>query len=75
MRTAMTYTKAQLLIDSVKQIGDSVSFYYPESMSQAVVIINWGLLLEVIRKTGTMPGILVEAVSEFFQKVEDSQAA
>ena len=44
-------------------------------MPQAVIIIDWGLPLQVIRKTGTMPDILVEAVDEFFEKVENSQAA
>ena len=49
--------------------------HHPESMPQAVIIIDWGLPLQVVRKTGTMPDILVEAIDEFFQKVENSQAA
>ena len=31
--------------------------------------------IQVVRKTGTVPDILVEAIDEFFQKVENSQAA
>ena len=71
----MTYAEVQQMIDRVRWLGGSVSFTHPESMPQAVVLIDWGLPLQVIRKTGTMPDILVEAVDEFFVKVENSQAA
>ena len=71
----MLYSEVQGMIDSIRWMGGSVSFTYPESMPQAVIIIDWGLPLQVIRKTGTMPDILVEAVDEFFEKVENSQAA
>jgi hypothetical protein len=73
----MLYSEIQELISRVRWLGGTVSFVYPESMPQAVVLIDWGLPLQVIRKTGTMPDILVEAVDEFFIKVEseNSQAA
>ena len=71
----MLYSEVQGMIDSIRWMGGSVSFTHPESMPQAVIIIDWGLPLQVIRKTGTMPDILVEAVDEFFEKVENSQAA
>jgi hypothetical protein len=71
----MLYSEVQQMIDRVKWMGGSVSFCHPESMSQAVVLIDWGLPLQVIRRTGAMPDILVEAVDEFFQKIENSQSA
>lgn len=71
----MTYAEVQTMIDRVRWMGGCVTFHHPESMSQAVIIIDWGLPLQLIRKTGTMPDVLVEAVDEFFQKVENSQAA
>ena len=71
----MTYAEVQTMIDRVRWMGCSVTFHHPESMPQAVIIIYWGLPLQVVRKTGTMPDILVEAVDEFFVKVENSQAA
>ena len=71
----MLYSEVQAMIDRVRWMGGSVSFTHSESMPQAVIIIDWGLPLQLIRKTGTMPDILIEAVDEFFQKVENSQAA
>ena len=67
----MGYSQIQEIIDRVRWLGGSVNiFCYPES-SQAVVVIDWGLLpLKKVSKTGYMPEILIEAADEFFHRVE-----
>ena len=67
----MTYIEVQAIIDRVRWLGGSVNFCYPESMPQAVCLIDWGLPLRIIKKTGVMPDILIQASDEFFKAIEE----
>jgi hypothetical protein len=66
----MGYLQIQEMIDRVRWLGGSVNICYPESLPQAVVVIDWGLPLRKVSKTGYMPEILTEAADEFFHRVE-----
>ena len=66
----MGYLQIQEIIDRVRWLGGSINICYPESMSQALVMIDWDLPLQVIKKTGTMPDVLIQAADEFFHRVE-----
>lgn len=66
----MTYSEVQEIINRINWLGGSVNICHPESMPQSVVLIDWGLPLRKISKTGYMPDILVSAADEFFHRVE-----
>lgn len=66
----MTYSEVQEIIKRINWLGGSVNICHPESMPQSIVLIDWGLPLRKISKTGYMPDILVSAADEFFHRVE-----
>lgn len=67
----MLYSEVQEIIKRVNWLGGTVNLCHPESMPQSVILIDWGIPLRKISKTGYMPDILVEASNEFFKRVEE----
>jgi len=67
----MTYAEIQTMIDRIRSLGGTVNFCHPESMPQSICLIDWGLPLKKIVKTGYMPEILIQASDEFFKMIEE----
>lgn len=71
----MLWEEIQKVVDRVRSLGGDINVIFPEKLSKAVLIITWGLPLKSIRKTGVMPDILIEASSEFFERVQEEMEA
>ena len=66
----MTYEEISQIIDKIKWHGGELTIHFPQLMTNAVVLIVWGLPLKSIRMTGMMPDILIEASNKFFERRE-----
>ncbi len=71
----MLWESIQEVINRVRWLGGQVDMTFPETMTQSVVSICWGLPLKSIRKTGVMPDVLIEASDEFFKRVQEETEA